>query len=85
MLPGDDRFDGLVGRFPPHPGIRSVIRVEVDRASDSCGYGVPVMRYEGDRSQLDDWAGRRGPDGVARYQAERNAESIDGLPGLPRR
>lgn len=24
----------------------------------------------------------KGPDGIARYQAERNAESIDGLPGL---
>lgn len=83
VLPGDDRFETLVGAFPPRPGIRSVIRVQVDRVADSCGYGVPVMRYESDRSQLDEWAERKGPEGIARYQAERNATSIDGLPGVP--
>ncbi len=83
VLAGDARFDGLVAAFPPHPGVRSVIRVEVHRIADSCGYGVPVMRYERDRSQLDEWAQRKGDDGIARYQADKNAASLDGLPGLP--
>jgi hypothetical protein len=83
VLPGDDRFDGLVDAFPSHPGIRSVVRVDVHRIADSCGYGVPVMRYERDRSQLDEWAERKGEEGIARYQADKNAVSLDGLPGLP--
>lgn len=85
VLPGDDRFDRLVAAFPRHPGTRSIVRVDVHRIADSCGYGVPVMRYERDRSQLDEWAQRKGEDGIARYRAEKNAASLDGLPGLPRR
>jgi hypothetical protein len=65
---------------------RAVICVEVERISDSCGYGVPLMQYEGERSQLPAWADNRlrkhGPDGIVKYQTERNMTSIDGLPGL---
>ena len=28
------------------------------------------------------WAEKKGPDGLAKYQCEKNAASIDGLPGL---
>jgi hypothetical protein len=72
----------LAARFPDHPSARSVIRVAVERISDSCGYGVPLMSYERERTQLDDWAAHKGPDGIAEYQASRNAASIDALPGL---
>ena len=41
--------------------------------------------YVGERPTLDEWAERRGRDGVRAYQAEKNAVSIDGLPGLPAR
>ncbi len=51
--------------------------------SDSCGFSVPLMEHVGPRDTLDRWAAKRGPDGVAAYQRTRNAESIDGLPGLP--
>ena len=84
VLPGDEGFDDLVARFPTRPGIRSVIRVDVQRVADSCGFGVPVLRFERERSQLDEWAERKGADGIARYQADKNAQSIDGLPGLAR-
>lgn len=79
---GDDGFDDLAARFPPHPGTRSVIVVDVERVADSCGFGVPRMRYEGDRPELDRWARRQGDDGLVAYRADKNAASIDGLPGL---
>lgn len=82
-LVGGPGFDALAGHFPPRPGIRSVIEVAVDRVADSCGFGVPRLHYEADRAELDAWASRKGPAGVAAYQADRNAQSIDGLPGLP--
>lgn len=63
--------------------MRGVVVVDVDRVSDSCGYAVPLMSYEGDRDLLDSWAANRGPDGIVRYRAEKNATSIDGLPALP--
>jgi hypothetical protein len=68
---------------PPIPtGVRALVVLEVERVSSSCGYGVPLLRFEGHRPQLDDWAERKGPEGLAAYRASKNARSIDGLPAL---
>jgi hypothetical protein len=80
--PGEAGFDELAALFPPLPGVRSVIDVDVTRVSSSCGYAVPRMDLVDERDRLIDWAERRGPDGVAAYQADRNAVSVDGLPAL---
>jgi Pyridoxamine 5'-phosphate oxidase len=65
---------------------RSVIRVAVDRIADSCGYGVPLFSYEGERTQMRAWTERKlakgGPAAIDDYMAEKNAVSIDGLPAL---
>jgi predicted pyridoxine 5'-phosphate oxidase superfamily flavin-nucleotide-binding protein len=83
VLPiGEPEADALMSHFGSFPGARSVIRVRVDRVSTSCGYGVPLLQYEGERDQLRKWAERRGPDGLVEYRADKNAASIDGLPGL---
>ena len=82
VLPDDPRFPELVGRFAPRVGIRSVILVGVVRPSSSCGYGVPTMSYEADRDVLDLSNAKRGEDGLVAYRADKNAASIDGLPGL---
>ena len=79
---GELDADALLPRFGSYPGARSVIRVHVDRVSTSCGYGVPRLTYDGERDQLTTWAERRGPDGLVGYREEKNAASIDGLPGL---
>jgi hypothetical protein len=63
----------------PGDGVRSAIRVHVDRVSDSCGYGVPLMEYLGERPQREAWLAAKGADGVREYVVERNAASIDGL------
>jgi Pyridoxamine 5'-phosphate oxidase len=84
VLPvGEHEADALLSHFGSYPGARSVIRVRIDRVSTSCGYGVPLLQYEGERDQLRKWAERRGPEGLVEYRAEKNAASIDGLPGLP--
>jgi len=80
--PHDEAFASLLAHFLPGPGVRAIIRVEMERISDSCGYGVPLYRYEGERQQLAAWAERKGQDGLLDYQREKNAASIDGLPGL---
>jgi hypothetical protein len=82
LEPGDPGFDALRAGFPEYAATRAVIRVAVERISDSCGYGVPRYRYEGDRTQLLDWADRKGRAGLARYQLENNRRSLDGLPAL---
>jgi hypothetical protein len=80
--PGHPDFEGLLQRFPPYPGARSVVRVHCDRIAESCGYGVPLLGYRGERRALVDWAERKGPEELEAYRAQKNAASIDGLPGL---
>jgi hypothetical protein len=65
---------------------RTVILVEVERIADSCGFGVPLMAYEGERPQSRAWAqsklAKGGPGALDEYVAQKNAVSIDGLPAL---
>jgi hypothetical protein len=88
---GDPRFAGLFERAgfeDPHPvaeARRAIVVVEVDRIADSCGYGVPLMSYEGEREHMEAWAEKKmriGPAAIEDYKAEKNAVSIDGLPAL---
>ncbi len=73
-----DRFPGGAGA-----GVRSIIVIHVSRVADSCGYGVPLMSFEGHRPTMDEWSARKGPEGIRRYQTEHNATSLDDLEGLP--
>ncbi|MEM1028002.1 MAG: pyridoxamine 5'-phosphate oxidase family protein [Planctomycetota bacterium] len=86
VLPDHSEFAELIQHFPAHgddPGVRSIIRVHAQRIADSCGFGVPLMEYAGQRTELTDWSDKQGAEGVARYQKNRNRTSLDGLPGLP--
>jgi hypothetical protein len=88
----DPRFDDLLARFDladeARPTVRSIIRVEATRISDSCGFAVPLMAYQEDRRQLyrtaEAWLDQRGPDAIRDYCDVNNGHSIDGLPGLTR-
>jgi hypothetical protein len=82
IVPGDADWDERIARFPDYPGARSVVVVDVERIADSCGYAVPRYEYKGERSQLIDYAVRKGPEGLEQYRAQKNRASIDGLQGL---
>jgi hypothetical protein len=83
-------LDGEAMGFPNAPVLpeqrRAVIRVEVTRIADSCGFGVPLMSYEGERRNSRAWAegklAKAGPRALEDYKAQHNAASIDGLPAL---
>ena len=83
LEPGAAEFAALLAHFtPPELGVRSIVQVEIDRIADSCGYGVPRLRFEGERTQLPAWAERKGGEALIEYQRTKNASSIDGLPAL---
>ena len=84
-FPGEPDFDRLFPLFTdPRPAApRIVVEVEVTRVSDSCGYGVPLMSYEGERDLLIRYFEPKSADEVAAYWAKKNATSIDGLPAVP--
>ncbi len=81
-LPGEAAYGDVVARCPAHPSTRAVVIVDVQRVSESCGYGVPVMDLVDERDLLRLSADKKGREGMDSYRALKNATSIDGLPGL---
>jgi len=79
---GSERFEDLKKLFPDHPGSRAIIEVKATRISDSCGYAVPLMKFESERDALTMWADKKGAEQMAVYCEEQNAKSIDGLDGV---
>ncbi|RBQ21794.1 pyridoxamine 5'-phosphate oxidase family protein [Spongiactinospora rosea] len=82
VTPHDEDFERLLKLFGPHPGVRTIIVVTCDRVADSCGFAVPFMNYDQDRTLLDD--GRNAGAGNARrlQRSQNPRASIDGLPAL---
>ncbi|WP_334073279.1 MULTISPECIES: pyridoxamine 5'-phosphate oxidase family protein [Paenibacillus] len=86
VLPGSNRWEELYPLFDPLPGARQMIVVDVHMVQDSCGFGVPFMKYEGDRDTLREVSLKFTNEQLEKYWHEKNAASIDGLPtafGLP--
>ena len=90
VRPDHPRFEELLALGFAEPEIaesmRAFIVVHVTRIADSCGYGVPLMAYEGQRPHSDLSTAKRlrthGPDAMLRYQEEHNLQSLDGLPAV---
>jgi hypothetical protein len=80
--PHESEILKLQADFPVHEGTRAIIVVEVTRISDSCGYGVPLLKFEAERAELPAWCHKRGAEGLKIYRLEKNRQSIDGLPGV---
>jgi hypothetical protein len=87
VLAADPGFDELLAGFGAAARerrryVRGVIVVDVARVADACGYAVPLMDLVEERETLDAVWQSRDDARIARYHAERNGTSIDGLPGL---
>ncbi len=81
---GDGEWEALIGQFPPIPGARQVLVMEVDLVHRSCGFGAPLFDYRGERGLLEGWAGKRGEEGIRDYWKEKNRISLDGRrTGIP--
>jgi hypothetical protein len=76
----DREWDELFPLFKPLPGARQLFDLTLDLVQASCGMAVPCFSPAGDREMLNDWAARKGEDGLKRYWEEKNQLSIDGLP-----
>ena len=92
VLADDPRYEPLIAEAGFEEATvpearRAIVLVEVTRISSSCGYGVPLMDYAGERPHTDASTRKRlrtkGPDAVVLYTQQHNLESIDGLPAIP--
>lgn len=89
VMKDDPRFDDLLGAADftdasiPEAR-RSIVVVDVERVADSCGYGVPLMSFEGLRDHHALSTAKKvrtmGVEEYERFQRERGARSLDGLP-----
>ena len=70
-----DAFGGTEPR-----GTRQILRMSVDLVQTSCGYGVPLFDFIGERESLDRWAEAKTDEDLEAYQRLKNSRSMDGLP-----
>jgi hypothetical protein len=76
----DSEWTELYAHFRPLPGARQILDLQVDLVQTSCGMAVPLMDHVGDRELLNQWAEKKGDEGLRQYWAEKNAISLDGRP-----
>lgn len=76
----DSEWNELFSLFPPIPGARQIFDLEVDLVQTSCGMAVPFFDYVGEREQLNEWAIKKGDEGLKEYWQEKNQTSLDGKP-----
>ncbi len=83
---GDPEWSSLITAFPPQPGARQIFVLDITLVQTSCGMAVPFFDYKEERTQLRDWAIKKGDAGLRQYWAEKNQVSLDGLPtGIARK
>ncbi|MGI0490444.1 pyridoxamine 5'-phosphate oxidase family protein [Alkalinema pantanalense CENA528] len=80
VRPRDAHWPRLAEQFPTVPGTRQIIQLAIDSVQTSCGMGVPLYEYEGERQSLIHWAEKKGEAGLKEYWTEKNQQTIDGLP-----
>ena len=80
VLPDSEEWKIYSPHFTIYPSTRQIIVATIDLVQTSCGFGVPLYDYAGERDFHFEWAARKGEEGLAQYINEKNLVSLDGLP-----
>lgn len=80
VLPGDEQWTELSAHFSLQPATRQIIVADIHKVQTSCGFGVPLYEYTGERDHAQKWAEKKGAAGLEAYKQEKNLVSLDGLP-----
>lgn len=80
VLPGTPDWEKYAPEFTLYPSTRQLIIADIDLVQTSCGFGVPLYQYEGERDIHFEWAEKKGADGLHEYVQQNNLQSLDGLP-----
>ncbi len=79
VLPQDAGFDALLPNFTKLPGARQIFVVDIESVQTSCGWGVPFMAFDKERTTLAKYHAKQDPVERLATIAGRT-KSIDGLP-----
>ncbi len=77
-------FDMEIARFENFGRARNIVFIDVERIADSCGWGVPFYDFKSERDQLTRYIDHRELEDWRESRMKKNAESLDGLPGMVR-
>ncbi|MGZ5246292.1 MAG: pyridoxamine 5'-phosphate oxidase family protein [Flavitalea sp.] len=80
ILPGMEEWENYAPHFQLYPSTRQIIVADIDLVQTSCGFGVPMFEYTGERDIHFQWAEKKGADGLMEYVKDNNLVSLDGLP-----
>jgi hypothetical protein len=80
VLPGTPQWEQHAPHFTIYPSTRQLIVADIDLLQTSCGFGVPMFEYAGERDIHFEWAEKKGADGLYEYVQQNNLKSLDGLP-----
>lgn len=80
VLPSDPDWEQHAVHFSIYPSTRQIIVLDIELVQTSCGYGVPLYEYRGERDIHFQWATVKGNEGLQEYVQKNNLISLDGLP-----
>ena len=80
VLPGTAEWEKYSPSFTIYPSTRQIMVADIDLVQTSCGFGVPMYHYTGERNIHFEWADAKGTDGLQEYISANNVTSLDGLP-----
>ena len=75
----DPGFQEQIGLFGETEGARQIFQLDVDMVQTSCGFAIPYMEFQEERTILREWSKNKGEEGIKEYWEVKNKRSIDGF------
>lgn len=75
----DKEWKSLLTHFADIPSARQIFNLKIDLVQKSCGFGVPLYSYSGERTLMRDWADKQGQKGIEKYWEKKNQTSLNGI------
>lgn len=75
----DKEYIENISLFDDYVGARQIIEMDINLVQTSCGYAVPFMDFNEERTQLIESDDKNGREGVRKYWKDKNTKSIDGF------
>ena len=69
---GDPEWEALFPLFEPIPGARQIFDMSIELVQSSCGMSIPFFDYCSERTELTEWAAKKGEMGIQEYWIKKN-------------
>ncbi|HMG16815.1 MAG TPA: pyridoxamine 5'-phosphate oxidase family protein [Saprospiraceae bacterium] len=79
VLVNSEEWNQYSSHFTIYESTRQIMVADIDLVQTSCGFGIPLYDFVGERSIYFEWAEKKREIGFEEYIQEKNLKSIDGL------